>query len=117
MRNLFIGDYNLLRFTLFVSFQAAERKRHLKKGLEIMRTVSVKYSSPNSVLGRFPGFNGAILARSLPAYAYNSATAPNATKDGSLGEITTLDTENIKWFSRLYDTGTPFCVFYCNVLI
>jgi len=70
-----------------------------------MRIVSVKYSSPNSVSGRFPGFDRAILAKSFPAYAYISATAPNAAMDGSLGEITTLDAENIKLFLRLYDTG------------
>ena len=73
-----------------------------------MRIVSVKYSSPNSVSGRFPGFDRAILAKSFPAYAYIGATAPSADMDGSLGEITTLDNENIKLFLRLYDTGYSF---------
>ena len=70
-----------------------------------MRIVSVKYSSPNSVSGRFPGFDRAILAKSFPAYAYFAASAPSLEMDGSLGEITTLDAENIKMFLRLYDTG------------
>ena len=69
-----------------------------------MRVVSVKYSSPNSVSGRFPRFFGAILAKSFPAYAYISATAPNLVA-GSLGAISTLDTDNVKLFLRLYDTG------------
>ena len=76
----------------------------MKKGLEIMRIVSVKYSSPNSVSGRFPGFTRAILAKSFPAYAYIGATAPNLV-DGSLGEIPILHAENIKMFLRLYNTG------------
>ena len=70
-----------------------------------MRIVSVKYSSPNSVSGRFPGFHRAIVAKQIPAYAYIGATAPSVEMDGSLGEITTLDTENIKLFLRLHDTG------------
>ena len=90
--------------TFLFSIIGAETKRHIKKGLEIMRIVSVKYSSPNSVSGRFPGFNRAILAKSFPAYAYIGATAPNLV-DGSLGEISTLDAENVKLFLRLYDTG------------
>ena len=91
-------------------FEGAETKGHIKKGLEIMRIVSVKYSSPNSVSGRFPGFDRAILAKSFPAYAYIGATAPNAAMDGSLENITTLDTENIKLFLRLYNTG--FSIFF-----
>ena len=65
----------------------------------------MKYSSPNSVSGPFPGFDSAILAKSFPVYAYISATAPNAGMDGSLREITTVDADNIKLFLRLYDTG------------
>ncbi len=69
-----------------------------------MRIVAVKYSTPNSVSGRFPGFSRAILAKNFPAYAYIGATAPPANDDGSLGEVT-LNTENVKMFLRLYDTA------------
>lgn len=69
-----------------------------------MRIVSVKYSSPNSVSGRFPGFSRNILAKSFPAYAYVAATAPALNDDGSLGEISTLNNDNVKMFLRLYDT-------------
>jgi len=65
----------------------------------------VKYSSPSSVSRQFQGFDRAILAKSFPAYAYISATAPNAAMDGSLREITTVDADNIKLFLRLYGTG------------
>ena len=68
------------------------------------RIVSVKYSSPNSVSGRFPGYSRAILAKNFPAYAYIGATAPTLNENGSLAEISTLNTENIKMFLRLYDT-------------
>jgi len=74
----------------------------------------VKYSSPNSVSGRFPGFDREILSKSFPAYAYISATAPNAAMDGSLGEITTLDADNVKLFLRLYDTGFACFVYFIN---
>ena len=79
-----------------------------------MRVVSVKYSSPNSVSGRFPGFTRAILAKSFPGYAYIGATAPNLV-GGSLGAISTLDTGNIKMFLRLYDTGL-YIICFKNVL-
>ena len=69
-----------------------------------MRIVSVKYSSPNSVGGRFPGFSRNILAKSFPAYAYAAATAPTSGEDGSLGEISTLNNETVQMFLRLYDT-------------
>ena len=65
----------------------------------------MKYSSPNSVSGRFPGFTRAILAKNFPGYAYAGATAPSLNDDGSLGEISTLDTDKIKMFLRLYDTS------------
>ena len=64
-----------------------------------MRIVSVKYSSPNSVSGRFPGFSRAILAKTFPAYAYAGATAPKLKTDDSWVD---LDNENIKMFLRLY---------------
>lgn len=70
-----------------------------------MRIVCVKYSSPNSVGGRFPGFSRAILAKNFPAYAYISATAPDLNDDGSFGDISTINTDNIKMFLRLYDTA------------
>ena len=81
---------------------------NIKKGLEIMRVVSIKYSSSNSVGGRFPGFTRAILAKNFPGFAYYAATAPNLNMDGSLGEMAAIDSENIKPFLRLFDTG-------CNV--
>ena len=77
---------------------------HIKKGLEFMRIVSVKYSSPNSVSGRFPGLSRRILAKNFPAYAYAAATAPVLNDDGSFGEISTFNNETLKMFLRLYDT-------------
>ena len=79
--------------------------KNIKKGLEIMRVVSVKYSTPNSVGGRFPGFTRAILAKNFPGFAYYAATAPYFNTDGSLGEIAAIDSENIKPFLRLFDTS------------
>ncbi|XP_027049719.1 uncharacterized protein LOC113677156 [Pocillopora damicornis] len=82
-----------------------DTSKHIKKGLETMRIVAVKYSTPNSVAGRFPGFYRAILARIFPSYAYAGATAPDLNDDGSLGEITILDSDKVKMFLRLYDPG------------
>ncbi|KAL9951814.1 hypothetical protein ACROYT_G044546 [Oculina patagonica] len=104
---------------------STETMEHLKKGLEVMRIVCVKYSSPNSVSGRFPGFSRAALAKNFPAYAYIGATAPSLNDDGSLGEISTLNSASIKMFLRLYDEansevsdcledGKIFPIYYLN---
>ena len=86
-------------------FKGEDTSKHIKKGLETMRIVAVKYSTPNSVCGRFPGFYRAILAKNFPAYAYAGATAPSLNADGSLGEIAALDSDKIKMFLRLNDAG------------
>ena len=85
--------------------EGAETEGHIKKGLEVMRIVSVKYSPPNSVSGRFPGFSNGILAKSFPAYAYAAATAPVLNDDGSFGEISISNNETLTMFLRLYDTS------------
>ena len=69
-----------------------------------MRVVSLKYSSPNSVGGRFPGFTRAILSKNFPGYAYAGATAPSLNEDETLGAIPALSTETVQMFLRLYDT-------------
>ena len=84
--------------------KGAETEGNIKKGLEVMRIVSVKYSSPNSVSGRFPGFSRVILAKSFPAFAYAAATAPVLNDDGSFGDISTFNNETLQMFLRLYDT-------------
>ena len=86
-------------------FKGEDTSKHIKKGLETMRIVAVKYSTPNSVAGRFPGFYRAILVETFPAYAYAGATAPSLNDDGSLGEIAALDSDKIKMFLRLNDAG------------
>ena len=105
--------YFSLFIYLFLLFKDAETTQNIKKGLEIMRVVSVKYSSPNSVSGRFPGFTRAILSKNFPGFAYYAATAPNLNMDGSLGEIAAIDSENIKPFLRLFDTG--YNVFFTSL--
>ena len=49
-------------------------KSNLRKALETLRTVAVKYSTPSSLGGRFPDFSNAVLKKILPAYAYISVS-------------------------------------------
>lgn len=76
---------------------------NIEKGLETLRIVSVKYSTPNSVSGRFPGFTRAILSKILPAYAYAGATAPSLDGNGKLGAISVQNNDIIRMFVRLYN--------------
>ena len=49
-------------------------KRNLRRALETVRVVAVKYSTPSSVGGRFPDYSKAVLQKILPAYAYISVS-------------------------------------------
>ena len=98
--------------SLSFPLKGAETEGHVKKGLEVMRIVSVKYSSPNSVGGRFPGFSNGILAKSLPAYAYIAAIAPFLNDDGYFGEISVSSNDTLRMFLRLYDTTECMVNYY-----
>ena len=62
-----------------------ESKDNLRKALAVLRTVAVKYSTPESICGRFPKYDQAILAKHIPAYAYISYVASGANS-GELDE-------------------------------
>ena len=66
-------DY-LTEGTSFGSLTAA--RENLKKALDVLKVVSVKYSTPNSIGGRFPGYSRGSLAKTAPAFAYLAASAP-----------------------------------------
>ena len=49
---------------------------NVRKALEILKVVSVKYSTPNGIGGRFPGYSNGIIGRTVPAFAYFAVSAP-----------------------------------------
>ena len=51
-------------------------RNNVKKALEVLEAVSVKYSTPNSIGGRFPGYSRGILASTVPAVAYFAVSGP-----------------------------------------
>ena len=73
-------------------------KDNLRKALAVLRTVAVKYSTPESICGRFPKYDQAILAQHIPAYAYISYVASGANSG-------TLDKPEM--FLRLFDASSP----------
>lgn len=67
LHNAALVDY----FLQGTSFQLdAEAENNLAKALELLRAVAVKYSTPNSLCGRFPNYSKAVLLEHFPAYAY-----------------------------------------------
>ena len=59
------------------SFGILESQRNnLQKALDVLKIASVKYSTPNSIGGRFPGYSKGILAKTAPAFAYLALTVP-----------------------------------------
>lgn len=75
---------------------------NIRRGLEVMRLMAAKYSSPNSINGRFPNYSNKVLIKSaLGGYAYISVNNPPAITAQS--GITVTDVEKPEMFLRLYD--------------
>ena len=92
------------------SFDDSTDTPNLKKALEVLKITSVKYSTPNSIGGRFPDYSRAFLARTVPAFPYLVVTSPplvtNADNSKSLGDLGDLKISEARTFLRLYDIGS-----------
>ncbi|KAK3699090.1 hypothetical protein QZH41_000615 [Actinostola sp. cb2023] len=77
-----------------------DSKDNLREALSVMRIAAVKYSTPNSMGGRFPGYDRAILAQHFPAYAYISYFESKSTP--RMGVFYKPD-----MFLRLFDQKAP----------
>ena len=57
---------------------SASSVNNIRRGLETLRIIAVKHSTPNSVNGRFPHYYNKVLIKAvLPAYAYISVSYPS----------------------------------------
>ncbi|XP_068741846.1 chondroitin sulfate ABC exolyase-like [Montipora capricornis] len=84
---------------------------NIRRGLETMRLMSAKYSTPNSVNGRFPNyFNKVLIKALLPGYAYISVSNPPTTTVQS--GITVTDLKGPEMFLRLYDESDSDVIAY-----
>ena len=84
---------------------------NIRRALETMRLISAKYSTPNSVNGRFPNyFNKVLIKALLPGYAYTSVSnLPTTTVQSG---ITVTDLKRPGMFLRLYDESDPDVIAY-----
>ena len=73
LQNAALVQY-LLGGTVFALSSTSEN--HIKGGLEALRLMAVKYSTPPSVSGRYPEYSNKVLVKNLPAYAYISVAYP-----------------------------------------
>ena len=102
-------SHHLIKGTSFSSGTQSDiaARENLKKALDVLKVVSVKYSTPNSISGRFPGYSRGILAATVAPFAYLAVSSPSFA-DGAeteLGELGNLATSEAKTFLRLYDLG------------
>jgi hypothetical protein len=102
-------SHYLIKGTSFSSDAQSDiaARENLKKALDVLKVVSVKYSTPNSISGRFPGYSRGILAATVAPFAYLAVSSPSFA-DGAeteLGELGNLATSEAKTFLRLYDLG------------
>ena len=77
---------------------------NIRRGLETLRIIAVKYSTPNSVNGRFPDYFNKALLKVLPGYAYSSVSHPSilsSTIPTGI-KIGDLNMPQAKMFLRLY---------------
>lgn len=78
-------------------------KQNLLKTLKTLRVTAVKYSTPNSVGGRFPSFSRKVLVNILPAYAYVSVTRQCSRTQNPLPRVHIPDLNaDATMFLRLY---------------
>ena len=82
---------------------------NIRRGLEVIRLMAAKYSSPNSINGRFPNYSNKVLIKAaLGGYAYFSVANPPATAVQS--GITVTDVEKPEMFLRLYDENDAYTI-------
>ena len=83
---------------------------NIRRGLETLRLIALKYSIPNSVNGRFPNYVKKVLIKAaLAGYAYISVkhpfVLPSVTPAGIT--ITNCNVKSTEMFLRLYDESDP----------
>ena len=80
---------------------------NIRRGLETLRLIAVKYSTPNSVNGRFPNYtNKLILKAVLPGYAYISVSHPSSLPSTIPMGISVTNVTGPEMFLRLYSHPT-----------
>ncbi|XP_022785064.1 uncharacterized protein LOC111325500 isoform X1 [Stylophora pistillata] len=79
---------------------------HIKGGLEALRLMAVKYSTPPSVSGRYPEYSNMALVKNLPAYAYISVTYPATLPTSVPTGVSVSSFSNPEWFLRLYNDSS-----------
>ena len=77
---------------------------NIRRGLETLRLIALKYSTPNSVNGRFPHyFNKALMKAALPGYAYISVSHPSNLPSTIPKGINVSNLTEPQMFLRLYN--------------
>lgn len=80
---------------------------NIRRGLETLRLIALKYSTPNSVNGRFPHyFNKALIKAVLPGYAYIAVSHPSSLPSTIPKGIEVSDVKEPQMFLRLYNDSS-----------
>ena len=83
---------------------SASSTENIRRGLETLRIIAVKSSTPNSVNGRFPHYyNKALIKAVLPGYAYISVSHSSKVLSALPTGITVTNGSGAEMFLRLYD--------------
>ena len=83
---------------------SASSTENIRGGLETLRIIAVKSSTPNSVNGRFPHYyNKALIKAVLPGYAYISISHSSKVLSALPTSITVTSVSGADMFLRLYD--------------
>ena len=81
---------------------------NIRRGFETLRLIAPKYSTPNSVNGRFPNYvNKVLIKATLPGYAYISVLHPSVLPAVIPTGITVTNVTGPEMFLRLYDENDP----------
>ena len=98
-------------------------RENLVNALKVFRIVAVRYSTPDAVGARFPGYTQAVLAEHVPAYAYIAAnpasTPPVSSLNTNLSEagmFLRLNDQNAGSLNRQLRDGSVGRMYYLKTL-
>ena len=76
---------------------------NIRKGLETLRFMAVKYSTPSSVSGRYPEYDNKAIIKNLPGFAYISVSYPASLPASVPTGISVSSLNDPEMFLRLYN--------------
>ena len=80
--------------------------KNIRQGMETLRLMAVKYSTPSSVSGRYPEYDNKAIIKNLPGFAYISVSYPASLPASVPTGISVSSLNEPEMFLRLYNDSS-----------